>query len=152
MTMPDGTTQYIGNCALHMDYEGRGITRGKTVVEEFEFYSFDDAEVEEFYSTLSPIAKKLTKIVSLQDGSYNKEEPEYMVANNFDDFEAFEVKLDLWGTPKKKLTVVDYGVGGGNGGFMFFENDNGDYKLVGNSFDGELLYCDEGYTFETNLN
>ena len=151
MTNPDGTSNYIGNCALHMDYEGRGITIGKTVVKAFEFYSSDKEEVKNFYNSLPETAKTLVKVVSREEGSLGSKEEEYMAANYFDDFRAFEIKLDLWGAPKSKLTVVDYGVGGGNGGFMFFEENNGVYKVVAKSFDGDLLQCDDEYTFDNEF-
>jgi len=151
MTNPDGTSQYIGSCALHMDYKGKGLEVGKVVVDSFDYISFNEDDIEDFYNSLSPLTKELAKLVADTDGYFDGDE-EYMLAGYYDDFTAYEVTVELWGKSKTKLTVVDYGVGGGNGGYMFFENDSGVYKLVGQNFDGDLLYCDDNYTFDNNFN
>jgi hypothetical protein len=52
----------------------------------------------------------------------------------FDDFNAFVIKGNI--------TVVDFGVGGGNGGYVYLDSN---HKLLAEYFDGDLLFCDAKY-------
>ena len=63
-------------------------------------------------------------------------------------YEIFEIELKYYTAPRNKLFVVDYGVGGGNGGLMFIETSNSGNKVVGSIFDGDVLYCDSDYEFD----
>ena len=100
MTNPDGSSQYIGNCALHMDYEGKGISKGRVLVEKFFSDFYNDEQALAFYKSLSPVTKNLLELTSMHDGYSTG--TGYKLLRYFDDFHAFELNLGM-----KKTCVVE---------------------------------------------
>lgn len=146
---PDGTSSYIGNCSLHMDYIGSGLELGQTIQEEIEGILTNDIEVaQNFYNSLNPLTKKIWKQVAAESGANTDDLLDLVFY--FDDFEMFEIELKYYNAPVKELLVVDYGVGGGNGGFIFLELSEFGYEVVGSTFDGDILQCNTEYEFKSS--
>lgn len=96
-------------------------------------YSEDrDIILETYYSYSRETRKLMNYIVSDLQGADTYSPVELMFY--LDDFKADETK--------DGLIVIDYGVGGGNGGLVFLSPA---FKVVADYFDGDLLYCSPKY-------
>lgn len=100
-----------------------------------------DQRIKEFY-TLHPLAQKALKKMYQIDNNYSSSM--YELLGYLDDLELTWAKLKV--ASGKDLLVMSYGVGGGNGGYHYFEIDQYEsLKLVASSFDGDMEYCLKSY-------
>lgn len=147
VTNPDGTSSYSGECALHMDYIDKGFTEGKTI-QPYKLLAISGFwEARRAYYSLSKNTIQMMRDTADAHGADKLNIQELMFY--YDDVKVFKINLDYYGAPTKELTVLSYGVGGGNGGYAFFEGSSSrSYNLVGLTFDGDVSHCDSRYTFK----
>lgn len=136
--LPDGSTEYIGGCSTHQDYEGKFFKVTKTIVKYFE---------PEYNAPAEQSMKKLKNV-----------EAELLEATadvvNYSDMAEFFSSVDditLEKIEHKKIKGLDLyrwniGVGGGNGYYEVFNRSvvNGkiNYEKMSHVFDGDLEFCD----------
>lgn len=135
--LPDGSTEYIGGCSVHQDYEGKMFTVTKTIVDSFE--PGYNSPKEETMKKLKHVEKEL--LVATAEGSDGD------VADFFagvDDFTLEKIS-------HKKIKGLDLyrwniGVGGGNGYFEVYNRSvvkgKVHYEKLSNVFDGDIEFCD----------
>lgn len=149
-TNPDGGRTYIGSCALHMDYIERGLTMGDEIAPYIEGGNKENAK--KWISNIPYASRDVIRLTAkeMNDEYFNGSLLD--IVASFDDLKIFELKLNYYKAPAEKITVVSYGVGGGNGGYAFYELlENKKFKLVGLTFDGDIVSCDERYIFKIKL-
>lgn len=98
-------------------------------------YGEDIDIVRETYYRYSRELRNLMDDIADNQGAHLDSPEEVMFY--FDDFKASELVGGI--------VLVDYGVGGGNGGITYFK----DGLVVADYFDGELLHCDSAYISTT---
>lgn len=132
--LPDGSTEYIGRCSTHQDYENKHFKVTETIIEYFEpEYDMTEAEFEKKTSRMDKELKK-TLVTKLQFDSLK----------DVDDLTLEKiVSLSFKGLDLYRLNI---GVGGGNGMFLVFNKTkkNGKvlYELLSDIFDGDIEFCD----------
>lgn len=135
--LPDGSTEYIGGCSVHQDYEGKNFIVTKTIVESFE--PSYNAPKEQTMKKLKNVEKELLKATAAgSDGD---------VA----DFFAGVDDLALVKLSHKTIIGLDLyrwniGVGGGNGYYEVYNRSEVKGKIrydkLSNVFDGDMEFCD----------
>jgi len=132
--LPDGSTEYIGRCSTHQDYENKHFKVTETIIEYFEpEYDMTEAEFEKKTARMDKELKK-TLVAKLQFDSLK----------DVDDLTLEKiVSLSFKGLDLYRLNI---GVGGGNGMFLVFnktkKNGNVQYELLSDVFDGDIEFCD----------
>lgn len=136
--LPDGSTEYIGGCSTHQDYEKKMFVVTKTIVKTFE---------PEYNAPKEQTMKKLKAV-----------EQELLEATadieNYGDMEEFFASVDditLEKIAHKKLKGFDLyrwniGVGGGNGYYEVYNrtvvSGKPVYEKLSHVFDGDVEFCD----------
>ena len=136
--LPDGSTEYIGACSTHQDYEGKLFKVTKTIVKYFE---------PEYNAPAQNTMRKLAKV-----------EAELLEAtadiDNYNDMAEFFSSVDditLEKIEHKKIKGLDLyrwniGVGGGNGYYEVFNrsvvNGKVKYEKMSHVFDRDIEFCD----------
>ena len=130
----DGSSTYIGTCILHEDYR---YIKFK-VIEVVPTAQYPTAN---FFKNLTPLYRKLAAFVHNEELGPD-EVDEFPDLDGFDD-----ISFDLVITKNSKaLHRVNYGVGGGNGGYTTFRvSKNEKIELVAKTFDGDLLFCHKDF-------
>lgn len=132
--LPDGSSEYIGKCSTHQDYENKHFKVTKTIIEYFE-PEYDMTE-EQFDLKTRKMEKELkeTLVKKLQFDSLKDVDDltlEKIVSKTFKN-------LDLY-----RLNI---GVGGGNGMYLVLNRviSKGkiEYHLMSDVFDGDVEFCD----------
>jgi len=135
--LEDGSTEYIGGCSLHQEYEGKKFIVTKTIVETFE--PEYDAPVTSTMNKLNHVEKELLEATAAGSGS---DVPEFF--SGVDD-------ITLEKIAHKTIKGLDLyrwniGVGGGNGYFEVYNrtvvNGKPQYEKLSNVFDGDVEFCD----------
>lgn len=133
----DGTSEYIGRCSTHEDYAGKKFRVTKDLVETFEPNGMDEREFSEKVKVLEP------ELLSAANKTMSEDDAESILLNA-DDFTADKIRSLKF--RKTDLYRLNIGVGGGNGMILVFDRQKKGtrivYKLVSNTFDGEVIYCD----------
>ncbi len=136
--LPDGSTQYVGGCGLHQDYEGKFFQVTKTIVKTFE------------PAYEAPVADTIKKLKHVE-----KELLEAAASGSEGDVGEFFSQVDditLEKLSSKKFTGLDLfrfniGVGGGNGYYEVYarsvKNGKISYEKLSNVFDGDVEFCDK---------
>ena len=133
--LPDGSSQYIGGCSLHQDYQGIYFDVSKTIVDTF---------MPEYQS---PIANTMRKLEHVE-----KELLAAAAAGNVGEFFSQVDDVTLEKLTSKKFPYLDLyrfniGVGGGNGYYEVYTravvNGKISYEKLSNIFDGDVEYCDK---------
>lgn len=128
--LEDGSTQYIGACTLHRDYEGKKFNVTQTIVEYFDMNPADyAANTKNVDPALLAKAAKDTDLESLTDADdLTVEKLESSVIKNLD------------------LYRLDIGVGNGNGIVLIYNKTapkkTVSYEQVAMLFDGDLEFCE----------
>jgi hypothetical protein len=131
-TRSDGSSEYIGGCLTHEDYEGRKFKRSSMILETL---SPSDLSISELNRRLHRIDSSLLLEISN--------------ALQFDlaDFREFvdDITIDRIQMSKRltsSLVRANVGIGGGNGSYLVFSQVGNTYKLLSQTLDGDLEYCD----------
>ena len=131
--LADGSTEYVGGCAFHQDYEGRYFKITKTIVE-----SFEPREVspKQFKLNLKAVEPELLAAASAgNDSNYLRDVDDITLEK------AVSSKF-----PKLDLYRFNIGVGGGNGYYEFYfrevKNNKPVYTRLSNVFDGDVETLD----------
>lgn len=133
--LEDGSTEYIGGCSVHQDYEGKLFDVTATIVKSFE-PSWKNPK--ETMKKLSHVEKELLEAAA------GGEKIEDFYAN-VDDVGLEKIESRVF----KKLDLYRFniGVGGGNGYYAVFEREVVKGKVtftqLSNVFDGDIEYCDK---------
>ncbi len=135
----DGSSRYIGGCSMHESYEGETFTIGKTIVKYFEpGYRETEAQV---LARMGQVEAPLLTLVAEHVGEGFP---------HVDDFTM--VKIHSLRFPELNLYRFSIGVGGGNGMFLVYQKlgrgAEATYKLVTDTFDGDLNFCDRAVWME----
>jgi hypothetical protein len=135
--LEDGSTEYIGGCSVHQDYEDKKFIVTETIVETFE---------PEYDAPVTSTIKKLVNVEKelLAATAAGSDSDVYDFFANVDDFTLEKIShktikgLDLY--------RWNIGVGGGNGYYEVYNrtvvNGKPAYKKLSNIFDGDIDFCD----------
>lgn len=135
----DYTYTYVGSCSLHEDYE-HAMFRTIKVLVPTEYYPGVD-----FYKSLDPVSKDLfarTYELAMYEGFDLKN------LENWRSLDDIEITQIVHYSTGEELYRVNYGVGGGNGGFLTFSvtpNSPEVYTVVAHTFDQDIYDCNENY-------
>ncbi len=134
--LPDGSSEYIGGCSVHQDYEGKMFSVTKTIVKGYE-PSWKTPE--DTMKKLKHVEKELLEAAAEgTDGNLSD------FFNGVDDFTLEKIS-------HKKIKGLDLyrwniGVGGGNGYYQVFNRimvkGKPTYEMLSHVFDGDLEHCD----------
>ncbi len=132
--LPDGSSEYIGKCSTHQDYENKHFKVTKTIIEYFEpDYDMTEAEFDQKTKSMEKELKD-TLVTKLQFDSLKDVDDltlEKITSKTFKN-------LDLY-----RLNI---GVGGGNGMYLVFNRTVSkgkiQYHLMSDVFDGDIEFCD----------
>ena len=132
--LADGSSEYIGKCSTHQDYEGKHFKLTKTLVKYFE-PSYDNRE-NDTKKHLKNIDPKLIKAVV-----------EHLKFDTIADVDDLTIETIESKTFKNlDLIRLNIGVGGGNGMFVVFnkvtKNNKVTYELMSSVMDGDVEFCD----------
>ena len=136
--MPDGSSQYIGGCAVHQEYEGKYFQVTKTIVETFE--PEYEAPVVNTMKKLKHVEKEL--LAAAASGS------EGDVGEFFSQVDDITLeKLSSKKFPHLDLFRFNIGGGGGTGYYEVYarsvKNGKISYEKLSNVFDGDVEFCDK---------
>jgi hypothetical protein len=127
------TTEYIGKCSLHQDYEDKKFTVGQTILDTVEPYDFSDEQYAEAIKNVDPAL--VAAFVELAG---------FETLKDTDDF-TFE-KVTSTVVSGLDLYRANVGVGGGNGIYIIINkitvNGKSSYELMSQIMDGDVEYCD----------
>lgn len=134
--LEDGSTQYVGGCSLHQEYEGKLFTVDSEIVKYFEpEYNNTAATMKK----LKHVEMELLKAAAEGSGS---DVAEFFAS--VDDITLEKITSKVF----KGLNLYRFnlGVGGGNGYYEVYNRieKNGVVSFVklSNVFDGDVEYCD----------
>ena len=143
--MPDGSSQYVGKCSTHEDYENVHFTTQKVLQDYVSPSDMSDDQIEALLSKIDPsLLRKVLRRMEL-------DKLEGQVTSNKDILKEFvdDITVDLISSsvfPDLQLVRFNVGVGGGNGAYLVFnmtqKAEKRTYKLMSYTFDGDLNYCD----------
>lgn len=131
-TRTDGSSQYIGSCLTHEDYEGVNFKRASVMLDTIEPSDFSIPELNRRLhridsNLLVAIAKSLDFDLS-----------------DFKDY-VDDITIDRIQMSKRltaNLVRANVGIGGGNGSYLVFKQVGTTYTLMSQTLDGDLEYCD----------
>lgn len=131
----DGSTQYIGGCSTHQEYEGKWFRVTQTLVPYFEpAYQSTTAEMKKRLKNLEPA---LVEALAKYMGGFE-------ALTNTDDITVEKIisgKLRYM-----ELYRFNIGVGGGNGMYLVFGksqfNNSARFEIISDVMDGDVEYCD----------
>jgi hypothetical protein len=133
--MPDGSTLYVGGCSTHQDYEKMAFEVTQVLVPYFEPSDYESHEINQL---LKPVPSKLLAQVLIDSQLSDLECDSFSCA---DDMTVETLKsTQIMGLDLIRFNI---GVGGGNGMYLVYNKTRAGYKLVSNTFDGDLLFCDK---------
>ncbi len=133
--LPDGSSQYVGGCGTHQDYEGKHFKVSKNLVPYFE-PGYD-----------SPETDTLNKIHVL-DKELIEAAKDHLVVDSISQVDDLTVdKLQSLTFKGLNLYRMDIGVGGGNGMILVFNKVKSgskiSYELMSEVFDGDVEHCED---------
>lgn len=134
--LEDGSSQYVGGCSLHQDYEGKLFFVDEVIVKYFEP---EYKKPELTMKKLKHVEKELLEAGAEGSGSSVKD-----FFSNVDDITLEKITSSLF----KGLDLYRFniGVGGGNGYFEVYNRTvkNGVVKFekLSHVFDGDVEFCD----------
>lgn len=134
--LEDGSTQYVGGCSLHQDYEGKLFTVDSVIVETFEPEYNNQAST---MKKLKHVEAGLLKAAA--EGSGN-DAAEFFAS--VDDITLEKITSKVF----KGLNLYRFnlGVGGGNGYYEVYNRIEKkgvvSFVRLSNVFDGDVEYCD----------
>lgn len=131
--LSDGTSEYIGSCGLHQDYENKYFVVTKTLIEYFE-----PRDVSPFELNQKLKNAETELLVAASAGA----DENYL--SDVDDITLEKIESTKF--PQLDLYRFNIGVGGGNGYYEFYartmKNKKPHYQKLTNVFDGDLEFCD----------
>lgn len=128
------TTDYIGGCSTHRDYDDKLFTRAEVLVGYFEpwFLSAEEVKVK--------LERLEAELIAIVENEYGDE------AFTFADDIAVD-RIAHYIFPHLDLYRVNIGTGGGNRMHLFYARlDNKSvvsYQKISDIFDGDVNYCDQ---------
>ncbi len=126
----DGSTTYIGGCALHQEYENKMFTVGPTIIKYFEPSQFTQPQI------MGKLAKADPALIAVMKKSFDGS------LEGVDDLTL--EKLHSQKFPKLDLYRANIGVGGGNGIYLVYHKlSSGKYELLSQVMDGDVEFCDK---------
>lgn len=130
-SMPDGSSKYVGSCLTHEDYEGVNFKSSITILSTIEPRDLSQNELNRALSKIDSsllieISKKLD--FSLSD-----------FRDFVDDITIDKIQMSKYMT--RSFVRANVGVGGGNGSYLIFSKVGSSYKLMSQTFDGDLEFC-----------
>lgn len=134
--LEDGSSQYVGGCSLHQDYEGKLFTVESTIVKTFE-PEYNNAE-----STMAKLKKVDPLLLAAAAEGSGSDAKEFF--SQVDDITLEKITSNVF----KGLDLYRFnlGVGGGNGYYEVYNRTEKkgvvSYTKLSNVFDGDVEYCD----------
>ena len=91
-TNPDGTSSYIGNCVLHLDYLGKGIEKGTELAPTILYRG--EEETRAFLKELSNEVRDLIRATAKVINPERAEATLTKIVQSFEELSIFELKLN----------------------------------------------------------
>jgi len=136
--MPDGSSRYVGKCSTHEDYFNFYYKKQKTIQKYTDLSDLSSTQVDTLIAKIGSDLLELA-IKSSSNDIYPKLKENIA---NLDDVTVETIKHSVF--PKLKLTRVNLGYGGGNGGYVILnKNTDNKYEVISVTGDGDLNFCDK---------
>lgn len=131
---------YSYECQLHDGLEGESYYVDE-IVQPY-FYPYEVS-----FMDIKPETLKLMMFTAKYEGMWSENDPFSELMGYYDDFKVFRIKLNIEiGNVPENIIVVSYGVGGGNGGYLYIDESN--YEVLSSTFDGDQLECDQRFAIQ----
>ena len=131
-TRADGSSQYVGSCLTHEDYEGINFKRSSMILDRMEPSDYSISELNRRLNRLdSSLLLQIARALNFELADFQ----DYV-----DDITIDRIQMSKRITAN--LVRANVGIGGGNGSYLVFTQVGNTYKLMSQTLDGDLEYCD----------
>ncbi len=131
-TNTDGSSEYIGACTTHEDYEGKNFKQSSIILETLIPGDFSKEELKRRLMRID--SSLLNQIAERLDFNLND------FKDFVDDITIDRIQMSKFST--SNFVRANVGVGGGNGSFLVFSQVGKTYTLMSQTFDKDVEFCD----------
>jgi hypothetical protein len=151
--MPDGSSRYVGKCSTHEDYDKFYFKSKKVVQKYVEPSDMTPAQIKTMLAKFDKgLITQILKVLQMDDIAGENVDQVTIFKDYIDDISATTVAHEVF--PDLNLIRFSVGVGGGNGGYLVFNQSvkgtKTTYDLMSYTFDSDLNYCDKKVWLQNN--
>jgi len=144
--MPDGSSRYVGKCSTHEDYDKFYFKTKKVLQKYVEPSDLSETQIKALLAKFDKaIISQVLKTLEMYDIAESGASVVSIFKDYIDDITVETITNDVF--PELDLIRFNVGVGGGNGGFMVFnqlkKGSATTYELMSYTFDSDLNFCDK---------
>lgn len=131
-TRSDGSSEYIGSCVTHEDYEGKNFKQSSIILGTLIPGDFSQEELKRKLMIVdSSLLVQIAKSLDFELSDFR---------DFVDDITIDRIQMSKYITTN--FVRANVGVGGGNGSFLVFSQVGKTYTLMSKTFDKDVEFCD----------
>ncbi len=131
-TNSDGSSEYIGSCTTHEDFEGKNFKQSSIILETLIPGNLSETDLKRRLMRID--SSLLNQIAERLDFNLND------FKDFVDDITIDRIQMSKYST--SYFVRANVGVGGGNGSFLVFSQVGKTYTLMSQTFDKDVEFCD----------